>query len=434
MKEIVEIHSKLKACDRIGILAIASKITFNLVILLILMCSQASSALEPNEILVIANQNVSESMQIARYYCKKRGVPQENILALPLGTNLKGTISRENYEEQLAEPIRQEFLKHELLGKIKCLLTVYGVPIKVGPRGILTEQIGSLEALQELIETLKKKVDQLKQDGLTSSAEYKHSNRRLAQLQGAVDRINGKETHASVDSELSMVLFDSYELYRWQPNALKKDANDFLDLRFRLLMVSRLDGPGDAIAKGLVDKAIAAEKTGLRGTVYIDSRGIRGKSQYAHFDQSLRDFAMLTRSQTEIPVMEEQTAKLFEPNSCPEAALYCGWYSLRKYVDAFDFVDGAVGYHIASVEAVNLRDPNSTQWCSSMLRDGITATLGPVAEPYLHTFPEPKAFFRELYEGSCLAEAYYHTKPFNSWQLLLVGDPLYRPFKNSPLK
>jgi uncharacterized protein (TIGR03790 family) len=102
---------------------------------------------------------------------------------------------------------------------------------------------------------------------------------------------------------------------------------------------------------------------------------------------------------------------------------------LKKYVDAFDFVDGAVGYHIASWEAVDIHDPNSTQWCPAMLTDGITATLGPVAEPYLHAFPLPSAFFSELFKGRCLVEAFYRTKPFNSWQLLLLGDPLYTPFK-----
>ncbi len=141
---------------------------------------------------------------------------------------------------------------------------------------------------------------------------------------------------------------------------------------------------------------------------------------------------MLTRLQTEIPVKEERTAKLFAPGSCPRTAIYCGWYSVKKHVDAFDFVDGAIGYHISSFEAVNLRDPNSSQWCPSMLRNGITATLGAVAEPYLHSFPEPRTFFAELYKGKCLVEAYYRAKPFNSWQLLLIGDPLYRPFTRLP--
>jgi uncharacterized protein (TIGR03790 family) len=197
-------------------------------------------------------------------------------------------------------------------------------------------------------------------------------------------------------------------------------------------MVSRLDGPAEEIAKGLVDKAMAAEKATLKGVAYIDSRGIQRNEKYyspGYFDQSLRDLAILARFRTAMTVKEERTAELFGPDSCPRTAIYCGWYSLGKYVDAFDFVEGAVGYHIASLEAVDLRDPNSTQWCPAMLKDGITATLGAVAEPYLHAFPEPKEFFLELFNGRCLVEAYYSTKPFNSWQLVLIGDPLYRPFK-----
>jgi uncharacterized protein (TIGR03790 family) len=208
--------------------------------------------------------------------------------------------------------------------------------------------------------------------------------------------------------------------------------NDVMGLSFRTLMVSRLDGPDYRIVKGLIDKAIKTEKTQLKGVAYIDSRGIVKKDLYGHFDQSLRDLTMLTRLQTEIPVEEERTASPFAPGSCPRTAIYRGWYSLRKYVDSFDFVDGAIGYHISSFEAVNLRDPNCGQWCPSMLRDGITATLGAVAEPYLHSFPEPRTFFGELYKGRCLVEAYYRAKQFNSWQLLLIGDPLYRPFKKLP--
>ena len=194
-------------------------------------------------------------------------------------------------------------------------------------------------------------------------------------------------------------------------------------------MVSRLDGPSYNIVKGLIDKAIAAEQTGLKGIAYIDSRGLTKDDLYGQFDQSLRDLATLTRLQTDLPVEEETTEKLFTPGSCPQTAIYCGWYSLKKYVDAFDFVDGAVGYHISSWEAIDLRDPNSSQWCPAMLTDGITATLGAVAEPYLHAFPLPVAFFSELFKGSCLVEAFYHTNPFNSWQFLLLGDPLYTPFK-----
>ncbi len=398
------------------------------VILLALVYCRPASALEPDEILVIANKDCTESGRIARYYCRKRGVPDKNILALPLGTNLSDKINRDDYEKKLAEPIRKRLLAPELPGTIRCLLTTYGVPIKVAGRGPLRNQQDKLRKLKGLVEREKKKTEQLKQESLAESAEYKQSSLRMAQLQLRIARINGKETNASVDSELSMVLFKDYDLYRWQPNMLK---NDVMGLSFRTLMVSRLDGPDARIATDLVDKAIKAEKTGLKGVAYIDSRGIMRNDMFGRFDRSLRDLAiMLTELRTEIPVKEERTAKLFAHGTCQQTAIYCGWYSLKKYVDAFDFVDGAIGYHISSFEAVSLRDPNSSQWCPSMLRDGITATIGAVSEPYLHSFPEPRAFFAELYEGNCLVEAYYHTKPFNSWQLLLIGDPLYRPFKD----
>ena len=401
------------------------------VILLMLLCCRGAFALEPDEILVIANKDIEESMRLARYYCTQRGVPDKNILSLPLGAILKNNISRNNYEKQLVEPIRKKFFTERLMGEIKCLLTIYGVPIKVGGRGLLKDQEGKLKELNKLAEQEKKILERLKQVDLTDSVEHKQINSRLAQLQLAIDRINGKETHASVDSELSLVLFDSYNLYRWQPNMLKDEVRSHNSIT---LMVSRLDGPDYNIIKGLVDKAIATEKKGLKGIAYIDSRGITSRNMFGHFDQSLRNLAAFTRSETEIPVREERAAKLFAPGTCPQTALYCGWYSLSKYVDAFDFVDGAIGYHIASFEAASLRDPNSSQWCPSMLMDGITATLGPVAEPYLHTFPEPRAFFPKLYEGNCLVEAYYRTKPVNSWQMLLIGDPLYKPFKTFPQK
>lgn len=396
------------------------------VIIFMLLCCGSVFALEPGEILLIANKDITESMLLAQYYCSQRGVPDKNILALSLGADLKDSIGRINYEQQLVGPIRRKLFNEQLVGKIKCLLTIYGVPFKVGGRGVLPNQESKLKELNKLAEQEEKILEGLKQADLKNSEEYKQVNGRLSRLKAAIDRINGKETNASVDSELSMVLFDSYDLYRWQRNMLNDEVRSGNSIT---LMVSRLDGPDYNIIKGLVDKAISAEKNGLKGIAYIDSRGITSRNMYGRYDQSLRNMAAFFKSETEIIVVEERAAKLFSPGTCPRAALYCGWYSLKKYVDAFDFVDGAVGYHIASFEAANLRDPNSSQWCPSMLMDGITATLGPVAEPYLHTFPEPKAFFTKLYEGNCLVEAYYRTKPVNSWQMLLIGDPLYKPFQ-----
>jgi len=312
---------------------------------------------------------------------------------------------------------------------IKCLVTTYGVPFRVARRGPLVELEGRLEELRLLVRRQKDDLQQAQANKQTSPVELQRGQNRLEQLEAEIDRIAGKETEASVDSELSLVLCRAYELYRWQPNALHSRA---APQAFKTLMVCRLDGPSEAVARGLIDKALSAEQSGLAGQAYVDSRGLyHKKDMYGRYDQSMRDLALLTQLRTSLPVHEEKTDALFAPGSCPQAALYCGWYSLKKYIDAFDFVDGAVGYHIASLEAVDLRDPKSSQWCPALLMDGITATMGAVTEPYLRAFPEPRAFFSELFSGRCLVEAFYRTKPFNSWQMVLLGDPLYRPFRQA---
>jgi uncharacterized protein (TIGR03790 family) len=395
-------------------------------LILLSSCGRSGWALEPNEILVVANADYAASTRLARYYCERRGIPSNHVIPVSLGTPLRDTIGRTDYDNHLAGPIRRTFLTNKGLGHIKCLVTTYGVPFRVGPREPLAGYDAQLKQLRKLLEEEKQAVTELEQKHQTDSVAYRTRQLGVSQIQMDIDRIMGNETGASVDSELSLVLCNAYELYRWQPNALRNPA---APQPFKTLMVSRLDGPSYGIAKGLIDKAMAAEEKGLTGVAYIDSRGLFSKDLYGFYDQSLRDLALLIKLRTSLPVQEERTAALFPPGSCPRTALYCGWYSVGKYVDAFEFVDGAVGFHIASFEAANLRDPNSTQWCPAMLKRGITATLGPVAEPYLHAFPEPKAFFGALFDGNCLVEAYYLTQPFNSWQLVLIGDPLYRPFQ-----
>jgi uncharacterized protein (TIGR03790 family) len=64
-----------------------------------------------------------------------------------------------------------------------------------------------------------------------------------------------------------------------------------------------------------------------------------------------------------------------------------------------------------------------------MIEEGVCATVGPVAEPYVQAFPMPEVFFGFLSEGILsLAECYMVSLPFLSWKMVLIGDPLYHPF------
>jgi len=235
---------------------------------------------------------------------------------------------------------------------------------------------------------------------------------------------------ASVDSELAMVLHDNYKLAGPLSNPLHWRRRPGPETRRAqpVIMTSRIDGPGSADAARIIEASLAAEKTGLDGVFYIDAGG-----RNPEYDKLLTRLGALVTANTSIKVVLDAEKPVFRPDTCPNAALYVGWYSLRHYVPAFTWKPGAVGWHIASFEAEHLRDPDSKEWCVKMIQNGVAGTVGAVAEPLLGSFPNPDEFFGLLLTGRyTLAECYWRTVPTLSWRLTLIGDPLYNPFAANP--
>ncbi len=247
------------------------------------------------------------------------------------------------------------------------------------------------------------------------------------------------QTMAAVDSEMTLMMAGPYQTAGWLPNPFNlrfERLPVISEVRAKTLMVGRLDGPTPATARRLVDDALEVEKTGLSGVFYLDARGLTGEAtpgNYVWFDQHLLHLSDLLKKYSDMKVVLDKQPGVFPPGSCPDAALYCGWYSLGNYVPAFKWNKGAVGYHVASSEATTLKQPGAQVWCKRMLEEGVAATLGPVAEPYLVSFPLPDQFFPLLMTGKLtLLEVYFLTVPQVSWMQILIGDPLYQPFKNHP--
>jgi len=58
----------------------------------------------------------------------------------------------------------------------------------------------------------------------------------------------------------------------------------------------------------------------------------------------------------------------------------------------------------------------------------VTATVGNVYEPYLEFLHRPDLLVEALARGEDLVDAAYYALPALSWQSIVIGDPLYRPF------
>jgi uncharacterized protein (TIGR03790 family) len=355
-------------------------------LLLVLLLARAwpACALPPEELVVIANSRVKGSRELAVTYMTKRNIPGSNLVVLD--TSASEAISRAAYVQEIRNPVREFLRSRRNAPRISCLVTVYGVPLKIRP-----------------------------------AAGEKESPTMSA---------------AAVDSELALVLVDDYPLEGWVANPYFAgfQGKQTPLSRDQVLLVSRLDGPDLQAAARLVDDAMATEKKGLQGRACFDARWPMPASDhnldaYKTYDLAIHHAARLVAASGRMEVKTDDRSELFQPGDCPDTALYCGWYSLGRYVDAFSWARGAVGYHIASAECSTLHAADSRVWCRQMLARGVTATLGPVYEPYLRAFPPPDLFFATLIQGYLsLGETYLVSLPYLSWQMILVGDPLYQPF------
>lgn len=367
---------------------------------LLFLIPATGNALEPEEILVLVNRRAAGSLRLGKYYMQKRGIPKKNLVKLWVTDS--ESCDRREYERRVATPVRKFLEGRKPHWGIRCLVTIYGMPLKVAP-------------------TVKK--SRSTQKAIAGHTKRKGQNSRVL------------TSGASLDSELSLVRSGIYPLEGWVRNPYYVGFKD-ATLVFKkkdVLMVARLDGPTEEIVQRVIDDSLTSEKSGLSGRAYFDARwpdpGKGNFSGYEYYDRSIHLAARQTEKDGRMQVSLENTKRLFKRGECPETALYCGWYSLSNYVDAFTWQTGAVGYHIASGECVTLKNKNSRAWCKIMLEKGIAATIGPVAEPYVGAFPVPEIFFSFLLDGYLtLAETYMVSTPFLSWQMVLIGDPLYRPF------
>ena len=90
-----------------------------------------ADALRPDELLLIYNGDDSDSRELAAYYAEQRGVPADRLFALHVeGT--KEEIPAVDFSRLIRDPIRRHLEEHDLRDRVRCLVTFYGLPIRVG--------------------------------------------------------------------------------------------------------------------------------------------------------------------------------------------------------------------------------------------------------------------------------------------------------------
>jgi uncharacterized protein (TIGR03790 family) len=365
------------------------------------------------EVVVVYNLNWEpESRQVAEHYAARRGVPARHLIGLPLPRT--EAISRTEFREQLQRPLVAALQERGLArfpdraaanasppglpaSQIRYLVLAYGVPVKITADPALHENVP----------------EQLAQPLRRNEAAVDSELAALPQL----------ERGAPVTGALINRLYATTNVAALHPTN-------------GLFLVTRLDGPTFEIARALVDRALAAETNGLFGRAYFDVRSLPTNSPYAKGDAWIREAAGIARRQGFETVVDEapETFPAWAP--MPQIALYAGWYdsgvSGPFTREPVEFLPGAVAYHIHSFSARTLRHARA-HWVGPLLARGAAVTMGCVEEPYLDLTPHVGVFFTWLIGlRHNFAQSAYAALPALSWQITVIGDPLYQPMARDP--
>ncbi len=517
----------------------------------------AHAALGPGDLLLVVNVRIPASRALAELYARQRHIPIDRICEIEVPSigiaNPPEEIPFDAYEHSVAQPVRAFINRAGLQAKVKCIVTFWGVPFRIGARRLTPEELEELPGLQKEFEQIRARIDgdasALEKSAKELNPEFKtmggndlppltarlqaamnsvakslptikdpttrndqatrltaslrsllgnarttevlaqpaligaitnppspvdlaaartslaNADRELGEAQGfapnaahrtkvrelaakslgklgvanilslQIETFRVEQSAAALDNELALLWWQSYPRAMWISNPLYwQNVVHPGVARPPTLMVSRIDGPSEIQVRNLIKTSSEIEQQGLRGEVVLDARGKLPTDAYGQYDQSIRNVYELIHTRTTLKATLDDQEQLIPIHSIKDPiAIYCGWYSLRNYFPPGPFAPGAVGFHVASFEMVSLRARGEHGWVHGLLSDGVDATVGPVAEPYLHSFPRADEFFPLLLTGKLtLAEVYWLTNPLVSWMQACIADPLYTPFKTNP--
>lgn len=362
----------------------------------------ASAAIKPAAVAILYNRSIPESRKLAESYRNARGIPAANVIGLEM--SVSPDISREQYEQTIAKPLRWEFSDRKwwirqkdgggitlpVENQIQVLVLMRGVPLRIQPLPKPAPPAGS-------------------------PAPPPPAN----PLEG--------HDEASVDSELAMFGVEGLPTEAVLQNKFYESQKGISEVKLPFLtLTARIDAASYETCERMIRDAVETEKTGLWGRAYVDIA-----NKIPQGDQWFETVAK-ANFKSGIPTVVDRFNDTLPKNyPMTDASLYYGWYDFHvsgPFLNPrFQFRKGAVAMHLHSFSAEQLTDPLKN-WSAALLERGAAVTIGNVYEPYLHLTHNFGILHEKLLAGFTWVEACWMAMPATSWQGVVLGDPLYTPF------
>lgn len=348
-----------------------------------LFCSLAFSGLAGGSglnVVVIVNQNSTNSVQLGNYYCEQRQVPPQNLLRT---TWTGGNISwlKSDFQSVIVTPLQAMLSSRRLTNQVDYVLLSMDFPYRIENGGGLATA-GTNSTTSALFYGFKPDSPPNVNPGSCSLASA------------------GFNPYAGSELPFRQI-------------APGTSSTNFLAV---MLTASNL-----AQAKLIVDRAAASDSTFPTQTVYLTKTSdVLRNTRYTQFDNAIFD----TRLRGNY-AMQRVTA---DPNYSlgQILGLETGWGNPYIIIGT-TFAPGGLSDVLTSYAGMLFENTGQINLLM-ILTAGAAGSYGPVIEPcsYYQKFASPLVYFYQS-RGFTMAECYYQSVEY-PYQGLMMGDPLAAPF------
>jgi uncharacterized protein (TIGR03790 family) len=339
-------------------------------------------------VIVVVNQNSSNSVQLGNDYCERRGVPPQNLLRMTNWTGGAINWQQGDFENYLLNPLLAMISSRGLTHQAEIVLLSMDIPYRVSNGD--------------------------SQNSTTSALFY------------------GFKTNTAPPPNLPdtcSLPTDSTNSYAYSelPFALAPPATASTNAFLALMLTDT----NLAQAESTLQQGAASDGSFPPGTVYLEKTSDPARNvRFLLFDTAIQECRArgdnaVTRTNSDSTAFADALG------------LDTGFADFTLPANAF--VNGAVADTLTSFGGCIFESTGQTPLLA-FLEAGACGSYGAVVEPcnYTYKFPDPMVYFYQN-RGFCLAEAYYQSLA-NPYQGLMVGEPLSAPFArpgsavwNSPL-
>ncbi|MGA2061398.1 MAG: hypothetical protein ABSG67_13020 [Thermoguttaceae bacterium] len=385
----------------------------------------------PENVLLVVNPKSPDSLKIANYYIHLRQIPAGNVFYLPWDPKVERA-SIDGFRSQILNPIIETIHSRRLSAQIDYVAYSSDFPWVIDLAGdiqkfenpVSVSDNSDKDDFQQPLPGHRTLPMQITPIGSLNGLTYLWQS----VLKGEVDYLDpqsNRYTRLPSSQQKSMPTLGFRSAWQFGPHGelLESQGKSYL-LCLALGVTYGRGNTVDEILKYL-KRSAAADDTHPRGSIYfVKNEDIRSRVRDQLFPQAVKEIE-------ELGISAQIIKGTLPINRNDVQGVVMGTPDFDWKASGSTILPGAICDNFTSYGGIMSNDQSQTP-LSEFLRFGAAGACGTVYEPYavLQKFPLP--MIQVHYARGCsLAEAFYQS--VNSpYQLLIVGDPLCRPWANTP--